>query len=331
MGDNLQKTEPYTSGLQSLGIEVLYGKWFSGTFQNWFIENANDINYVYLHRPHIAENHIDIIRKTGKSKILYFGHDLHFLRIQRQAEIENNPELFKEVNNWRKRECSLFEKSDVIYFPSYVETEKVKELFPDKIVRTIPLYVLDPVEVMDNCYDEKKDIFFVGGFRHVPNVDGVLWFVKEVFPVLQKQLPGVKFHVAGSMMPPEILSLASEDIVIHGEVSDTRLNELYEAYRVIVVPLRFGAGIKGKVVEALFKQVPVVTTDVGAEGLRNAESYLRIGNSAEQFAKSVIEIYNNGDAWAEQVNKGVEAVNRDFSRESAFEVLSKDFDLTLRN
>ena len=151
---------------------------------------------------------------------------------------------------------------------------------------------------------------------------------KDVFPKILKVDRGIKFIIAGSNMPPEVFELASEHIVIAGELSDPELENLYKQCRVAVVPLRYGAGIKGKVLEAMQKQIPVVTTDVGAEGMPSPLDYLKVSSGSKEFADNVLELFGDKKIWRLQVEKGVSCLNRYFSKQQAKEILGMDIELS---
>lgn len=324
IGDNFYQHEPYTTDLQKLGIEVLHGPWYAQNWQQWLKENGRHIDYIYLHRPHIAPKYIEAARKYSGAKIIYFGHDLHYLRIERQYEIEKDENLKAIAAEWKKKEFSIFEKVDVIYYPSLVEKKEVQKHFPKKCIRAIPLNIYDTVQLKDIDFEEKKGLMFVGGFGHPPNLDGVLWFINEVFPLILDSDSSIHFTVVGSKIPDEVKNLASDNIIIAGEVSDAELEIIYDQSRLAIVPVRYGAGIKGKVLEALYKQVPVVTTDIGAEGLPTPDNYLCIGNTPEEFATHVLNAYSDKNSWKNLVGQGVECLNKYFSKERVREIWSQD-------
>ena len=142
-------------------------------------------------------------------------------------------------------------------------------------------------------FKNRQDLLFVGGFNHPPNLDGLMWFVKQVYPIVTSKLEEVRLHVVGSNMPQHVKELASKNIVIEGYMDDVDLMTLYEKVRLSIVPLRYGAGVKGKVLEALNKGVPVVTTDIGAEGIPESQNCLIIENEADSFAQKIINIYES--------------------------------------
>ena len=156
------------------------------------------------------------------------------------------------------------QKADVVYYPSHVEVEMIHRENPAICAKAIPVYLFDKVPDVVYKKEKRKDLFFIGGFAHKPNVDAVKWFSSEIMPLLRMEIPDIRMHVAGSHMPEEFNQLDKDAFVLEGRVTDERLEELYEQSRMIVIPLRFGAGVKGKVIEGMFHGVPIITTSCGA-------------------------------------------------------------------
>ena len=329
IGDDFLRHAGYTDSLQQLGVEVLHGAWYRRNWQDWLRAHGPDIDYAYLHRPQIASKYLGAIRKYSRAKVLYFGHDLHFLRATRQAELQGSHRLDAEAARWRALEFGLFESCDVIYTASDVETREIRRHFPDSVVRTIPLYLSDGVAKADDDFDSRHGLLFVGGFGHPPNVDALEWFLREILPLVRRALPDCSLAVAGSNVTDGVRRLAGPVASIHENVSDAVLEDLYRRSRLAVVPLRFGAGIKGKILEAMQWQLPVVTTSIGAEGLPDAENYLAIADGADAFARRLTALYRSHPDWLRQREQGRLAFNRCFNKRRAAEILGQDIALAV--
>ncbi|BAU26503.1 GT2 family glycosyltransferase [Aneurinibacillus soli] len=324
IGDNFYKDERYCSKLEQLGIEVLYGDWYLRQYKEWIKTHGQKIDYVYLNRPHISIKYIDFIKKHTNARILYYGHDLHYLRESREYELTKNPALLASSHEWKKIEHELIEKADVIYYPSYVEINEVKKYFPHSHAKAIPAYIFDQKKVEATGFEQRKHLLFVGGFGHKPNIDAVLWFVKEIFPLIVAKIPDIIFYVVGSNPPPEIQGLQSSNIKVTGFVTDEELEHYYHKCRVVVVPLRYGAGVKGKVVEAIYYQIPIVTTSIGAEGLPDAEQVLTIEDDVAKFAEAVVRIYDDALWYQEMLKRTKSYIQENFSSETVIGVISDD-------
>jgi glycosyltransferase involved in cell wall biosynthesis len=182
---------------------------------------------------------------------------------------------------------------DVIYSCSDVEAAIIRELCPRTSVFYVPPYAVDVDPDREFKSGERNGILFVGGFSHPPNVDGVLWFVREVWPAVQAQLPAAVFRIVGSDPPPEIMALGSDRVEVLGFATDERLEELYATSRLAVIPLRYGAGVKGKTVEAMAHGVPVVSTEWGVEGMPGVNDILDPDQQGGALAEGILKLYDD--------------------------------------
>ncbi|RLA61608.1 MAG: hypothetical protein DRR04_02530 [Gammaproteobacteria bacterium] len=326
LGANYFPHQPYTKALQQLGVEVLVGEYMARNQDRWLRENAPYIDCIYLHRPHVAEQFLASLHKMKpRPKLIFFGHDLHYLRISREFAVIGDQQLRKDAEKWRKREYAVFDRVDKIYYPSQVEVDEISAHRPDLDVRAIPLYALDDSAAPAYDFGATSDILFVGGFNHPPNVDAICWFAEEVMPLVQQGCPGIRLHVVGSNPTDDVQDLQSEHVVVYGYLSDEELEALYRRVRQVVVPLRFGAGVKGKVLEAIQKNLPVVTTSIGAEGLPEADRVMTIADSAEQLAACVISV-NGGDTQAlDRLEAYPRWLQQYFSKANAATIILEDF------
>ena len=326
IGDNYAQMEPYTTTLQQMGVEVLYGPWYAEHIFEWIEANKDSIDFAYLNRPHISIKYIDFLKEKTNIKLIYYGHDLHFLRTEREAEITGNSGLLEEAQKWKRKEFALMKKVSMSYYPSPVEEEAIHAIDSSIPVKAITAYVYDKF-IENYCYDagKRKGILFVGGFSHGPNIDAVKWFVEEVYTIIKEQTD-IPFIIVGSNAPDEIKALGEQDgIIFKGFVSDKELEELYATSRMVVVPLRYGAGVKGKVVEAIYNGLPIVTTSVGAEGIDGVEDVLCVEDEPTKFAQKVIELYDNAEKLSEMGNKTQDFIKEKFSVEAVWNVVKDDF------
>lgn len=332
IGDNFAKIEPYTTILTQMGIEVLYGDYCCIHWKEWMKDNLQYFDYIYLQRPHISIKYIDIVKKYGRGKIFYFAHDLHHVRLHREYQLTGDEKALEESLKWEKIEMELFEKADVGHVVgSYEEKllkDKFRNSFPNKPIRNIPLYIYDKLpDNINKDFSLRKDILFVGGFNHAPNIDAVQWFGKEIFPKLLEYCPDLKWHIVGSNAPLEIRDMEGENIILEGFVSDQKLEELYRNCRLAVVPLRYGAGVKGKVVEAAYYQIPMVTTSIGGEGLDTESKAFVMEDDAAEMASLIIRLYTDYEALREMSDAGETFIQKYFTADAAREVLLKDMEI----
>lgn len=325
IGDNFYRHEPYTTVLQQIGIEVLYGPHYANHWKEWIRDNAEYIGYVFLNRPHVSVNYIDYIRSSTKAKIIYYGHDLHFLREMRKYELTKDKEALESSEDWKQKELELMRKADVVYYPSSVEVQEIAKIDSSIHAKAITAYIFEDVTAEAYQFEKRKDIMFVGGFTHTPNIDAVLWFAREILPGILIKLPDLKFYIIGSNAPLEIQHLANENVIVKGFVSDEELEQLYGECRISVVPLRYGAGIKGKVIEAMRYGIPVVTTSIGAEGIEGAEQILCIEDDVQIMTERFVALYNDEAELQRMSEESIEYIRDNFSEESAWRIIEKDF------
>lgn len=320
---NLCATQPYTRQMQDMGVEVVYDV---VSFIDFATENADYYDLVLLSRPHIGTAYIDLARNFFyRAKIIYDTTDLLFLRAQRQLEVEGSTEennLTPEiVDNYKKIDFGLMRRADNTLVVSEEEAKLLAKTIPEarvSVVSNIHNIVNDKGEPFAN----RQDLFFIGGFRHVPNKDAVLWFCREIFPIIQKKIKGVKVHIVGSRVPEEVMKLANNSIRVHGFVED--VEPFLTSSRVFISPLRFGAGVKGKVGQAIEYGLPVVTTSIGAEGmhLKDKQSCL-IADDAKSFSSAVVHLYQNEKLWHELQKNSKVVLEKYFSPQAAQKELEK--------
>ena len=342
LGDNFLHEEPYTSELEQMGIEVLYGAYYQTEIWDYIKKNKDMIDIAYLNRPHIAIKYIEFIKDNTDIKCIYYGHDLHFMRLMREYELTDDIKIKREADYWKNIEFTVMYKADMSYYPSQLEVDAIHAIDETVKVKAITAYVFEDFKERKNRdYAKREGLLFVGGFAHPPNSDGVLWFAKDIFPKIREKLPNINFYIAGSKAGDEIKALGKDPeetgINVLGFVSDEELSELYDRTKITVVPLRYGAGVKGKVVEALYNGSCIVTTSVGAEGIPEAGSVMLISDSdpsdigerpekvAESFAELCVRLYDS-DRECEALSAKTESfIKKYYSLEAAWDIIKDDF------
>jgi GT2 family glycosyltransferase/glycosyltransferase involved in cell wall biosynthesis len=315
--DNYNRMEFYADHYQQMGVEVLYGVWYRDHFSEWVVDNAEYFDVFFLARPHISINYIDLVRGNASATILYYGMDVHFLRIQREYELTKNKDLLPERERWKALETELIEKADCALFPSFEEEAFLSKLFPGQCIMTLPAFITGELDRRKYSVNDREGLLFIGGFNHPPNGDAVEWFIDEVLDKIRTAIPDIVFNVIGSNMPEKFSKMSESGVKVHGFVSVDELHRLYDSVRLTVVPLRFGAGIKGKVLESMEQGVPVVTTPIGAEGYVDAESYLAVADGADELAKKIIALYHDEKLLSEMVDRAYDHIDSQFGRECA--------------
>jgi GT2 family glycosyltransferase/ubiquinone/menaquinone biosynthesis C-methylase UbiE len=317
--DNFLYMPGYTDALQRVGIEVLYRPYVTSVAKH-LEEFGQRYDLVLLFRPVVAERHLDHVRQyCPQAKVIFHTVDLHFLRMQREAVMLADPEKAQLAEDMMWREMELIAAADVATVISSEELKILTEKMPHAQVRLLPYS--RRVEGTTVPYGARRDIVFVGGYQHTPNVDAVEYFVAEVMPLLRQQLPGVKFHAVGSKPPEAVLALADDDIIIHGFVAD--LTPLLDSMRVSVAPLRFGAGIKGKIGSAMAVGLPVVCTSLAAEGmgLTHGENVI-IADQPVSMAEAIAHLYRDEMQWSKLSDAGPLFADAAWGTLAAWRILS---------
>ena len=317
--DNYLRTEPYTTTLQQLGVEVLYESEKQTSVSTALRERLALADVVWMGRPDIGNRYLPIVREFPRVPVLYDTHDLHYVRVRRELELKGIHDADKWLDWERLRDLELrvVREADVAMTVTDVE----RRVLEDEGV--------DNVFVMPNVHDsfgrntpfeETAGIIFIGGYVHGPNVDSVEWLCNEIMPIVWQTHPHITVTLIGSNAPPEVFALASDRVKIAGFVHD--VGPLFEGARMMVAPLRYGAGLKGKIGHAFAYALPVVTTPIGAEGfeIENGRDAL-VEEHADAFARAIVRAYDDRELWNWLSKCGAELVKR-FSPDATRERLA---------
>ena len=321
---NLAHLGKYTEDLQKIGVEMIYAPFFMST-QEYLDKHAADFDAVYITRYYTARDVLaDVRRNAPNTKVLFNNADLHFLRELRAARAENDERKLENALRTREIELEIIKKVDVVL--SYNTSEHaVIEAFSDgaaKIVRT-PWVVTIP----EKCpsLETRSGMSFLGSFKHHPNEEGILWFTKEVMPLVLGTTPDMKLSIYGSGMNDKVKDLESDNINPVGFVED--LADAFDAHRIFIAPLLSGAGIKGKVLEALSRGVPCVLSPHAAEGvgLRNGHDCF-IARTADEWAEAIQRLNTDDTLWQAMSDRARAYMAEDYSFESGRKLMREAFE-----
>jgi len=305
----------YTATLQQMGVEC----WHAPTmprFPAWLREHGPRFDAAMVSRHYVASEMLPLLRKHApQAKLLFDTVDLHYLREKRAAELTADATALRAAMRTRELELALIRDADATLVVSRVERELLGIDAPGANVHV--LSNLHRAAAAGPSWALRDGLLFVGGFRHPPNVDAVLWFVREVFPRVRAARPTIEFHCVGGDVPNEIARLADvPGVRVHGHVPD--LQPLLDAARVSIAPLRYGAGVKGKVNQAMAHGLPVVATTCAVEGmhLRDGEDVL-VADDASEFADAVLRLLDDEASWSRLAVNGRANVAAHFSLDAA--------------
>jgi hypothetical protein len=248
--------------LEALGISCRTKPW-AVTLEEVLLREANSFALIYIHRIGNTR-YLPLIRHyQPRARTVYSVADLHYLRLSRQASVEQRPELAEASNNMRVAELSAARFADSVITHSAFEANLIKQQLPGANVHVVP-WSMKPVPVRTR-FDQRRGIAFIGNYAHSPNVDAALWLVQELMPALHQRDPSIECLLIGSNMPDVLKSIVGAGIRPIGYVPD--LSTIFEQVRLTVAPLSYGAGVKGKILDSMAAGIPCACTPIAAEGL----------------------------------------------------------------
>lgn len=273
------------------------------------------IDFAWLHRPDVFYKYYTLVKKYSKAKLVFDMVDFHYLRLRREWELSKNSSVEKVMNEYLEMELHNAEMAHVV---APITEEDKKELVP-LLNNKAEMVVVGNIHQYKNenlgfkNFKQRVNLLFIGSFIHTPNLEAVKYLHDKILPILLKELPTLKIDIIGSYAPQEILELNSENFRILGFVED--ISEYFNNARLFVAPLAFGAGIKGKIGQSLEFGLPLVTTEIGAEGFDfspNEKMKIAPIDNPEVFAKKIISLYTDENLW-NQVSENSEEILEPFS------------------
>ncbi|MBN9509996.1 MAG: glycosyltransferase [Alphaproteobacteria bacterium] len=297
---DLDRADTYVDDLRRRGVRVVAGGFYR-SLGDFLAREAVPFDLFMVYRATLAEAPLlDMLRRhSPQARLVFNTVDLHFLRLEREAALAQSPALLDEAFRMQQRETAAILRADCTILLSPVEQRLVAELIPAARTRVIP--ILRDIPGRTAPFAARRGVLFVGSFRHRPNVDAIVEFVREVWPLVRRRLD-LPLTVIGADPPPEVRALAGEGVVVAGYRPD--LDALLGACRLTVAPLRFGAGLKGKIVSSLAAGVPCVATPMAAEGMALIDGeHVCLATTPSEFAAAVVDVHEDTELW-ERLSRG---------------------------
>jgi O-antigen biosynthesis protein len=288
-------------------------------------EQGDRYDLILLSRAHVARKYIDEVRRLApRAKLIFDTTDLSFLRGVRAAKVTRNAGLMRQALEAKRDELYVARGSDI--------TLVVSEAERDILTRECPGIATGVVSLIWETHHSvppfagREGILFIGAASHLPNLDGILYFCVQVRPILARQLPGINLRIIGPNPPEAVRQYASENCLVMGHVRD--LTPLLNGSVVSIAPLRFGAGVKGKVVTSMAHGLPVVASSIAVEGIPALDGRdVLIADGPDAFADKIVTLYRNEALWSQLSRNGLGLVERWFSpavaREAVLAVLHR--------
>ena len=318
---DMKDIAPYRQDLETLGVTVITdasGHRYGGDYIR--AEGAR-FGAFYFIRVDVAEALLPSARAVAPdAPMIFHAPDLYFLREERAARLSGQPAALADAARTRAREAAIMKACDHVVLVSPAEIPHLAEIVPHEKISVFPA-LYSPVVGSPAGYGPRRDIFFLGGFKHTPNVDAVKWFVDAVWPQVHAALPEAEFHIIGAEAPEDVIALGTcPGVRFIGYVAD--LDPVLASHRLSVAPLLYGAGIKGKLGAAMGAGVPSVSTTIGAEGMGIVDGvHALVRDEPRAFAEAVITLYRDPDLWERIARNGrrlVEDRFGDLANQSAF-------------
>jgi len=318
------------------GTALCHAPWYASV-EEVLQRQAGCFDVVYLHRAMIAANYLNLVRRhQPRARILYSVADLHHVRMERQAAAEERPELVGASRVMRLLECTAAWSADAVLSHSAFEVELLRRAVPQARCYLAPWAL--PVRAGKAGFAARSGVAFIGGFGHEPNLDAAYWLLDEVMPLVWASAPEIALHLVGSDLPAVLQARASNEgasnegasnegalnegalneskaqrVVVRGHVADLA-GEVLGRVRLTVAPLRFGAGVKGKVLESLAAGVPCVMSAIAAEGMLLPPALQAlVGADAAAIAALIVALHGDGRAHGRAAKAGIALMRAAFS------------------
>jgi glycosyltransferase involved in cell wall biosynthesis len=304
------RVEEDTERLRQAGVEVPSTS-ASDPVQHYLQRNGRRYTIVVLCDEYVASKHMAAVRKyCPQSLIVFDTSDLHYVRHYREAKVTGNVRALRRALQSKKRLLAVAGGADFTFVVSPVDKAILERDCPGVLT-----YVVPSIHEVRGCarpFSDRRDILFIGSFQHSPNLDAVNYFVSEIQPLLRQEIADLRTYIIGGDPPASIRNLASGDTIVTGYVPD--IAPYFDNCRVSVAPLRFGSGVKGKVLTSLSYGLPVVASSLATEGmyLTDGEGVL-VADNPTDFCKAVVSLYRSENLWAQVSRDGLEVISQHFS------------------
>jgi glycosyltransferase involved in cell wall biosynthesis len=270
-------------------------------------------NLVIFEFYYCVRSYIDFVRLyQPQAKILIDSVDIHYNRFASKAALTGKISDFEYAEIVKKKELAAYQQADLIIVVTEDDKQVIKKDAPNTKTVLLPnIHRIPEFTIQQPPYNR---LIFVGAFNHEPNVDAILYFCNEIFPLLLEMNSNFILEIIGSNPPDSIQTLQSDKVFVRGFVEN--IDEHYHNAHISIAPLRFGGGMKGKIGEALSFSLPVVTTKIGIEGFGlSPDENIMVAETAEDFANSIFQISEDGQLYKKLSINGYNFIKNNYSEE----------------
>ncbi|RZK26906.1 MAG: glycosyltransferase [Flavobacterium sp.] len=303
--DDGKLTQPYASELINLGIEVIHAANKKELLQK-LNARKDAIKYAWISRPALNLKYQSLLN-TNTRKI-FDTVDLHYLRMLRQAESEQNKKLEKSALKTKSIELGLANNSSATITVTNTEKNTLNGEGVENVF-VVPNIHYSSSNNSPVSFIDRTGLLFIGGYKHDPNIDAARWLVNEIMPKIWQKNPSIQLTLLGSDPTDELLGFQSPNIIVPGYIHDVA--PYFNSNKIFIAPLRYGAGMKGKIGQSLEFGLPVISTDIGVEGmdLQNEKDVL-VANTTTEFVDKVLHLYESEELWNRIRSNSIAAINQ---------------------
>ncbi len=329
----------YSHDLTTMGIEEVSIRLNHSSFEDWVKKKNPDI--VVFDRFMVEEQFGWRIAESCPNALRVLNtEDLHSLREYRKVCLKGDSTF--ATTDWlqqdkTKREVASIFRSDLTLLVSSFEKSLLQEAtgMGESLLWCLP-FMLEEISEAHRAtwpsFEERLDFISYGNGKHAPNVDSFAYLKKVIWPMIRRELPETRLHIYGAYLPQQVKDMhrSKDGILVHGWTPD--LEKKVEQARMVLAPLRFGAGIKGKLAVAMQCGTPSITTDIGKEGMAMSSAWAGfIADDPKDFAQRAVALYQEKRIWQEAQQEGIQLINTNYNRELLAEKLFKKVNLMLQN
>jgi GT2 family glycosyltransferase/glycosyltransferase involved in cell wall biosynthesis len=316
--DDGRATSDEMAALGALGCEVLCKPWIPD-LPHWLSRHGRDLHAVIMSRHTVAGQYLGLVRQHApQARLIFDTVDLHFLREERAARLAKSQTLMRQAETSRRSELALIDGADVTLVVSLHEKNLLSELAPQ--ARVVVLSNIHQIQVGTSPHALRKDLVFIGGHGHPPNSDAIEWMARDILPRLRAAMPDIQVNVLGDMPEARRRELQTPGLNFHGRVGE--LDSWLNGCLATLAPLRFGAGVKGKINTSMSHGVPVIATTLAVEGMQLHDGVdVLVADDAATFVAAVQRLQGDETLWRNLSNHGVQNVREHYSPAAAGAVL----------
>lgn len=303
----------YEQALEAKGVFTIFG---AQAIRQHLVQEGDSIALVVLSYPDVMNHYAPLVRALAPSSFLVYDTvDLHGVRFRREAMLKGgDADLLRKADLYDSMENANLDVADLSVAITDVEAEEIRRRAPRAPIAIVPN--IHAVREGAPGFESRRDLLFIGHYLHAPNEDAMRSFVAEVLPRIERRLPGVRLMMLGSSMTDSVRALARANVEAVGWVEDP--TPWFDRCRVFVAPLRFGAGMKGKIGQSMSLGLPVVTTSVGAEGMRLEHgAHAMVADDPDAFADAVVAVHEDPALWRRLADGATVHVEASFSARAA--------------